>query len=97
MTRGTEPHELPIWVVLNERNKEILIAARVLEEVLGKHNLTFADFAAAFHGKGEAWTVDLAICDWQLHDDKHGKLKSLLSGLSSEESELLKKHFTDQA
>lgn len=93
MNTGTEPHELPIGVVLSERNKEILLAARALEEVLGRHNLTISDFAASFYGLGPAWTADLAICHWQINDEKCGELQSALEKLSDEEKKILSEHF----
>lgn len=96
MNTGTEPHELPIGVVLSERNKEILLAARALEEVLGRHNLTIADFAMWFSNMGQSFTVDLAICTKQMHEDRHAEKQSLLDKLSPKEQEILKDHFSQQ-
>jgi hypothetical protein len=93
MNTGTEPHDLPIGVTLSDRLKEILLAARALQDVLGRHNMTFVDFAALFHGKCQEWNVDLAICDWQLHEDKNGALQSTLEKLSAEEKHMLSEHF----
>lgn len=95
MKRGTEPQDLPIGIVLSEKNKEILVAARELEEVLGRHNLTFADFACAFYDKGQNWCVDLAVCNSQAFEDREVNLKATLERLSDDEKRLLKEHFQD--